>query len=179
MTGSGFAEYIPNRRPEGSALVGSVDVRLATSGDIDAIRDIDTIAGRTPADAVALAAAILDQARQVVIASVGGTAVGWGKTHFWTYADGQAPGGHYLGGVTVLPEMRRHGIARALTQTRLDWIWGRADSAWYIVNPSNRASIDLHRQWGFTQVAKAAKFHTTSFTGGVGILLQAKKPTEC
>jgi aminoglycoside 6'-N-acetyltransferase I len=155
-----------------------VDVRLAMIGDIDVIRDIDSKAGRAPADVDAIAAAIVDEARLVVVASVGGTIVGWGKTHFWSYADGQAPGGHYLGGVTVIPELRRHGIARALTQARLDWIWGRADSAWYIVNPSNRASIDLHRQWGFAEVARAAKFHTTSFTGGVGLLLQAKQPTE-
>ncbi|WP_343320448.1 hypothetical protein AAFM46_12870 [Arthrobacter sp. TMP15] len=74
--------------------------------------------------------------------------------------------------------MRRHGIARALTQARLDWSWERADSAWYIVDLSNRASIELHCQWGFAEVARAEKFHTTSFTGGVGLLLQAKQPTE-
>lgn len=178
MTGSGFAEYLPHQRPDGTLLAGPVDVRLATSGDIDAIRDIDTKAGRSPADVVAFAAAILDDNRMVVVASVDGSLVGWGKTHFWSFADGQAPGGHYLGGVTVLPEFRRHGIARALTQVRLDWIWARADSAWYIVNPTNQVSIDLHRQWGFAEVARAAKFHTTSFTGGVGLLLQAKQPPE-
>ncbi|WP_243399884.1 GNAT family N-acetyltransferase [Arthrobacter glacialis] len=157
-------------------LDGPVDVRLATSDDIVAIRDIDTKAGRSPADIAAIATAILDENRLVVVASADGNIVGWGKTHFWSYADGQAPGGHYLGGVTVLPEFRRHGIAKALSQVRLDWIWARANSAWYIVNPSNQASIDLHRQWGFAEVARAAKFHTTSFTGGVGLLLQAKQP---
>ncbi|WP_244517055.1 GNAT family N-acetyltransferase [Arthrobacter alpinus] len=159
-------------------LDGPVDVRMATSGDIHAIRDIDTKAGRSPADIAAMATAILDENRLVVVASADGNIVGWGKTHFWSYANGQAPGGHYLGGVTVLPEFRRHGIARALTQVRLNWIWARADSAWYIVNPSNQASIDLHREWGFAEVARAAKLHTTSFTGCVGLLLQAKRPLE-
>ncbi|MCY0906594.1 GNAT family N-acetyltransferase [Arthrobacter sp. H14-L1] len=177
MAGSGFAEY-RTQRPKGKVVTGPVDVRICTIGDIDAIRGIDIKAGRTPAAAEALAAAIQDDGRLVVVASVSGTIVGWGKTHFWSYSDGQAPGGHYLGGVTVVPELRRHGIARALTQARLDWIWGRTDSAWYIVNLSNRASIELHRQWGFVEVARAAKFHTTSFTGGVGLLLQAKQPTE-
>lgn len=175
MASSGFAEYSPNQRQDETVLDSTVDVRLATSGDIDAIRDIDSKAGRSPADVVALAAAILDENRLVVIASVDGSIVGWGKTHFWSYAEGRAPGGHYLGGVTVLPDFRRRGIARVLTQIRMDWIWARADSAWYIVNPSNRASIDLHRQWGFVEVARAAKFHTTSFTDGVGLLLQAKQ----
>lgn len=178
MTGSGFAEYSPNQRPDNKLLVGPVDVRLATSVDIDGIRGTDIKAGRSPADVAALDAAILDENRLVVVASIDGNIVGWGKTHFWSYADGQAPGGHYLGGVTVLPEFRRHGIARVLTQVRLDWIWARVDSAWYIVNPSNQASIDLHRQWGFAEVARAAKFHTTSFTGGVGLLLQAKHPQD-
>lgn len=176
MAGSGFAKYLPNGRSEGRALAGPVDVRAATRGDIAKMRDIDTAAGRTPAGADTLAAAILDEIRLVVVASVDGHIVGWGKTHFWPHADGEAPGGFYLGGVTVIPELRRHGIARALTQTRLDWIWGRADSAWYIVNPANRASVDLHRQWGFAEVARAATFHTTSFSGGVGLLLQAKRP---
>jgi len=178
MTGSRFAEYMPNRRPRDRELACPLDVRLAMIGDIDAIRDIDSKAGRAPAGVEAITAASVDEARLVVVAPVGGTIVGWGKAHFWSYADGKSPGGHYLGGVTVIPELRRHGTARALTQARLDWIWGRADSAWYIVNPSNRASIDLHRQWGFAEVARAAKFHTTSFTGGVGLLLQAKQPTE-
>lgn len=178
MTGSGFAEYLPNRRQDEAALGGPVDVRVATSGDIDAISEIDTKAGHSPADIAAMATAILDENRLVVVASTGCNVVGWGKTHFWSYADGQAPGGHYLGGVTVLPEFRRHGIARTLTQVRLNWIWARADSAWYIVNPSNQASIDLHREWGFAEVARAAKFHTTSFTGGVGLLLRAKRPLE-
>ncbi|WP_245933559.1 GNAT family N-acetyltransferase [Arthrobacter livingstonensis] len=155
-----------------------MEIRLATSGDIDAIRGIDAKAGRPPTEVSALATAILDDARLVVVASMDGTTVGWGKTHFWSYADGQASSGHYLGGVTVLPGLRRHGVARTLTQVRLDWIWGRADSAWYIVNPANKASIDLHRQWGFTEVARSAKFHTTSFTGGVGLLMQAKQPLD-
>lgn len=178
MTDSGFAEYLPNHRPSDAPLTGLVHVRPATSGDIDAIRDIDTKAGRSPTAVGALAAAILDDNRLVVVAFVDGSIVGWGKTHFWSYADEQAPKGHYLGGVTVVPKFRRHGIALALTQVRLDWIWTRADSAWYIVNPSNQASINLHRQWGFVEVARAAKFHTTSFAGGLGLLLKAKQPPK-
>jgi len=78
----------------------------------------------------------------------------------------------------VIPDLRRHGIARALTQVRLDWIWGQDKSTWYIVNPANQASIDLHHQWGFTEVASAEKFHTTTFTGGVGLLMRAKRPEK-
>lgn len=178
MAGSGFAEYTPGRQAVGPALPGPVEVRLAHRSDIKAICGIDLAAGRSPADVSALEMAIDDEARLVVVASVNSGIVGWGKTHFWAYADRQAPRGHYLGGVTVRLGVRRHGIARALTQARLDWIWERAESAWYVVNPANQVSIDLHRQWGFTEVARAARFHTTTFAGGVGMLLRANREPQ-
>lgn len=176
MAGSGFAEYAPHRVPGPMEPAGALEIRPAVDGDIVQMLETQAKADRALPGVDSLASAILDEARVVVVASVDRNIVGWGKTHFWAYADGQAPLGHYLGGVTVIPKLRRRGVATALTQARLDWIWERADSAWYVVNPSNRALIDLHRRWGFTEVARAAKFHTTNFTGGVGLLLLAKRP---
>lgn len=71
----------------------AVEARRVTSGDIAAIRGIDTAAGRPPADAGALAAAIVDENRLVVVASADGALAGWGKTHFWSFPDRQAPSG--------------------------------------------------------------------------------------
>lgn len=102
--------------------------------------------------------------------------MGWGKTHYWDKPDGAAPVGHYLGGIVIRPELRRRGLATALTQTRLDWIWARAGEAFYVVNASNLSSIELHRQWGFAEAARAPRCHTTGFTGGVGLLMRAVRP---
>jgi aminoglycoside 6'-N-acetyltransferase I len=176
VTDNGFADYSPQQKPEYAALTGRIQVTAARPHDIDAILEVEAKADRTSAEIGTMAAAINDEKQLVVVAFLEGGIVGWGKTHFWSYADGPAPVGHYLGGVTVIPDLRRRGVARALTQARLDWIWNRADTAWYVVNSANNASIDLHRRWGFTEIARAAQFHTTSFTGGVGLLLMAKRP---
>jgi hypothetical protein len=57
----------------------------------------------------AAAAAMSDPNRHVVVATVEGAVIGWGKTHYWDHDDGPALSGHYLGGVTVLPAWRRRG----------------------------------------------------------------------
>ncbi|KRF08638.1 GCN5 family acetyltransferase [Arthrobacter sp. Soil782] len=150
-------------------------VRPAVKNDILPILKLQVEADGSSIDAEALAPAIDDVTRLVVVAVLDGSVVGWGKTHFWHYADGPAPAGHYLGGVTVTPNLRRRGIGIALTQARLEWIWHRSMDAWYVVNPSNSASIELHRRWGFIEAARAPKFHTTEFTGGVGVLMRAKR----
>ena len=98
------------------------------------------------------------------------------KPHCWDYADGPALSGHYLGGVTVRPDFRRLGVASELTGARMAWIWERADHAWYVVNALNEASLALHRRWGFREVARGPGFHTVTFDGGEGVLLQAARP---
>ncbi|WP_284983553.1 GNAT family N-acetyltransferase [Arthrobacter sp. efr-133-TYG-118] len=158
----------------------TAEVRPAKRSEVADILDVEAQAARSLPDAARLAAAIDDDGRLVVVASAHGTSgagslLGWGKTHFWDHDDGAAPEGHYLGGVTVRPEHRRGGIGTALTQARLDWIWQRAPEAWYVVNASNVASIELHRRWGFVEVARASSFHTTTFDGGVGILMRARR----
>ncbi|MFC9771476.1 MULTISPECIES: GNAT family N-acetyltransferase [unclassified Pseudarthrobacter] len=151
-------------------------VRPAEEGDLPGILDTDRQSGRNPSTLASLAAALSDPNRLVVVAESGGEVVGWGKTHYWDYPDGPAPAGHYLGGVTVRPPQRRHGVGAALTAARLHWIWDRTPDAWYVVNAGNTASIGLHSAWGFVEVARAARFHTTTFDGGTGLLLRAHRP---
>jgi len=102
--------------------------------------------------------------------------VGWAKTHYWNYSDGPAPAGYYLGGITVARPFRRQGVAAALTEARLLWIWERADTAWYVVNSRNQASLTLHQHWGFEEVARGPGFHTVMFDGGEGLLLKVSRP---
>ncbi|MCX2748464.1 GNAT family N-acetyltransferase [Arthrobacter sp. MI7-26] len=174
MSGNSFSNCVP---PELRA-----EIRLAKRSDIAGILDIQAKAGLALPAADSLEEAIDDDTRLVVVAFVRGVSdlgelAGWGKTHFWDYDDGLAPKGHYLGGITVQPEHRRSGIGTALTQARLDWIWRRTSEAWYVVNASNLASIELHRRWGFVEVARAPSFHTTQFDGGAGALMRANRPT--
>ncbi|WP_309074154.1 GNAT family N-acetyltransferase [Paenarthrobacter sp.] len=164
-------------------------IRPASQADVPGIIAVDMAAVRTSQAlaerfAASLSAAVADHVRLVVVAeaqddaNVGGGAgvVGWAKTHHWDYDDGPALAGHYLGGVTVRPDFRRLGVAAELTAARMAWIWERADRAWFVVNVQNEASLALHRKWGFREVARGPRFHTVTFDGGEGVLLQAARP---
>ncbi|MFE4197881.1 GNAT family N-acetyltransferase [Paenarthrobacter sp. NPDC056912] len=155
---------------------GEVEIRTARLLDVPSIIFLECQTGRTQLDPLALEAAVKDENRHVAVAILGATVVGWGKTHYWDYSDGDAPSGHYLGGVSVLSSQRRRGVGSAITEARLQWIWSREPEAWYVVNAGNTPSIELHRRWHFTEVARGPQFHTTTFTGGVGLLMSAKRP---
>lgn len=174
-----FVNYEPDEKSLGDALApGQLVIRQAVVADIPRIVETNEQSGQDSVGLLPLAAAISDESRLVVVACVEGVIVGWAKTHFWAQADELAPAGHYLGGVSVKPEWRRRGIGIALTQARLAWIWERAAVACYVVNAANLASIDLHERWGFRTVETAAKFHTTEFLGGVGLLMRAVRPRQ-
>ena len=79
-------------------------------------------------------------------------------------------------GVVVEDRWRRHGIGRALTLARLDWIRERATDAWYFTNAQNQVSLDLHADLGFEEVTRAFTIPGTTFEGGVGVLCRATLP---
>jgi ribosomal protein S18 acetylase RimI-like enzyme len=85
-----------------------------------------------------------------------------------------APAGWYLSGVIVAPDYRRSGIGRRLTHARLTWIAERDHAAYYFSNARNRASIDLHRAFGFIELTRDFSFPGASFEGGIGILFRAE-----
>ena len=160
-------------------------IRPALERDVSGIVTVERAAGRVTTArekdfAAHIGAAIADPARLVLVAEwFGGpdaVLVGWAKTHHYDAGDGRAPGGHYLGGITVLPDFRRRGLAAALTSDRLEWIWERADTAWYVVNARNGPSLALHQRWGFREVARGSTFHAVTFDGGEGVLLAAARP---
>lgn len=154
----------------------AVVVREAGCDDIRAIMDLNARAKRPGGTRASYLAVVEDAQRLLIVACSGTGVVGWAKTHWWGHADGPAPAGHYLGGVTVDPDWRRRGIGTMLTTFRLGWIWERAVEAWYVVNATNVASMAMHREFGFTEISRAAAFHTTTFEGGNGLLMQAQRP---
>ena len=151
----------------------TIALRTARLADVSGIVVVQAAAGRPSIDPAPFEAAIRDPLRLITVALMDDRIVGWGKTHLWESADGVAPTGHYLGGVTVGPSSRRLGIGAALTDARLHWIWARAEAAYYFTNAQNLASIELHRSRGFAEIARASEVHGTVFDGGVGILFRA------
>lgn len=174
MVFNGFVDFENQDMPKDAGV--AVEVRPAGLLDVATMISIERQSGWNPLSLSAMKATVIDSGKHVVVASIGGSVIGWGKTHHWDYSDGPAPSGHYLGGETVLPAWRRCGVGAALTEARLRWIWHRVAEAWYVVNAGNLASIKLHRRWNFTEVARGPKFHTTAFTGGLGILMRARRP---
>lgn len=153
-----------------------VVIRPANYDDIRAITDLNARAKRPGGTRASYLAVVEDAQRLLVVACSGTEVIGWAKTHWWEHADGPAPAGHYLGGVTVDPAWRRRGVGTMLTTFRLRWIWERDVEAWYVVNATNVASMAMHREFGFTEISEAAAFHTTTFEGGNGFLMHAHRP---
>jgi ribosomal protein S18 acetylase RimI-like enzyme len=90
-----------------------------------------------------------------------------------------APAGWYLSGVIVVPEYRRRGIGRHLTEARLDWIAQRDQWAYYFSNAQNRVSIELHQQFGFVELTRDFTYPGVMFEGGIGVLFRAELSRTC
>ncbi|MFH1501636.1 MAG: GNAT family N-acetyltransferase [Candidatus Eisenbacteria bacterium] len=112
----------------------------------------------------------------VLVALVGSEVVGFGKAKLIALPDdvnaGIAPEGWYLTGVVVDPAHRRRGVGRRLTRERLKLLASRSDTAYYFANARNGASIALHREFGFVEVARGPLIMGETFEGGEGVLLR-------
>lgn len=149
-------------------------VRRAEPADLDAINAVAAAAGRPRWRALALAPV----SDRYTVVALSGPTLGAARTHFYAGPDGAAPGGNYLGGVVVHPAARRRGAGHALTATRLAWIWERSEAAYYIANAGNAASIAMHEGFGFRQIADGPSFHGVTFSGGRGIVFEARRPAS-
>jgi aminoglycoside 6'-N-acetyltransferase I len=110
--------------------------------------------------------------RIALVAVLDGEVVGAAKTHFHGEADGEAPAGHYLGGVVVAPGCRRRGVGSTLTRLRLDWISARASRVYYFTDEENVPSITMHEALGFQLVGPFAAIRgVTADVPGSSLLL--------
>jgi GNAT superfamily N-acetyltransferase len=116
------------------------------------------------------------------VATLGGRVVGHARAAWFTPpADSPAdvaPEGWYLAGVIVDPAFRGRGVGDALTRARLDWVDGRGGATYYFANARNRVTIDLHAKLGFVERTRRFTYPGVSFTGGVGILFERRRPSE-
>ena len=109
-------------------------IRAASDDDAATLADLESTVRHTTSSPDAMAAAIADPHRHVVVAVADDEVVGWAKTHWWDWSDGPAEAGQYLGGLTVDPRWRGRGAARTLTGLRLRGVVRPAACARDVVN---------------------------------------------
>ena len=155
----------PPYEPDKHGRATHVDVRAATTDDIEAIARIDEAHGKGSVETlvpriVASFERIArgEERRYNCIASVKGEVVGYGSCRFraWseTHEGSGLPDGWYLSGLQVLLSHRRRGIGRALTEHRIRWLSERTDVVYYNADEVNGPSIHLHEALGFVEVAR-------------------------
>ncbi len=155
----------PPYEPDKHGLATQVDVRAATTDDIEAIARIDQARGIGSVESLLprILASFQSIARGEVrwhnfVASVKGEVVGYAicRYHAWSEKNGDSalPEGWYLAGLSVLPSHRRRGVGRALTAHRISWVSERIDVVYYTVAEANGPSIELHEALGFVEVAR-------------------------
>lgn len=141
---------------------GSYRIRLATAADIPAMLEFQTPAGSDPEatrERLAHDFAVRVPAGEtfLVLAEVAEGVVGVARASRverpFSGPD-RIPTGWYLLGVKVADGWRRLGVGRALTKRRLEWLDKRTGVVFYTTVAGNRASIALHRSFGFEQVAE-------------------------
>lgn len=166
-----FAPFDPHTR----GTAAEVTVRVADESDLPRCADLACRrnGGEPEVWYSRLAVDQADPERLLVVAEIDGAVVGHacaGWQHFDPQLAHNVKDGWYLTGVIVEPEHRRRGVARNLVQARLDWLSTRADRAWYFASAQNEASLELHREFGFSEVTRTFEVPGVTFTGGVGVL---------
>jgi ribosomal protein S18 acetylase RimI-like enzyme len=96
-----------------------------------------------------------DPHRQFFVGSYGEEIVGYGHAVRHTRpidaSSDSSPSGYFLSGLLVAPEYRRHGIGRLLTVARLQALKRVTKTVFYLAEPDNAATIQLHTHLGFVE----------------------------
>lgn len=178
-----FSAYEPGG-PRGAPL--EVELRAARAADAEALTALVVEReGRAPAEVRRgfereTGEAFAHERHRLFVAEHAGRAVAFARSRRWEADELGLPGprrppaGWYLSGVVVRPDLRRRGIARALTALRIEDLRGEAAGLLYFVNARNRASIDLHAAFGFEELTRDFEIPGISFEGGEGILFRLR-----
>jgi ribosomal protein S18 acetylase RimI-like enzyme len=175
--------YLPEYTPDAhGAPLADVVVRLATDADLPACAALLTLRdGGTLGDWLDRLRFHLAAGEQLFVADLFGVVVGYARLSWQspvTNGGRNLPEGHYLSGMIVDPRYRRRGIGRGLTRARIAWSRARGERAFFVVNATNRASMDLHREVGFRELTRDFDFPGITFTGGDGVLFGADASGE-
>ncbi len=106
--------------------------------------------------------------------------IGYGRTEVLTTDNNpyettrSLPVGWYLRGIVVHPSVRRQGIARELTVTRLKWLSQRTSVVFCFLDAEEKASVPLYLSLGFTEVSRDWDFR--DLRDDRGVLLQRTEP---
>jgi len=174
-----IAEYTPDNH--GRPLPG-VQVRPAVMEDLPACAVL--LASRDGGTASSWLSRLriwLEAGQLLFVAVHQGKVVGYARLAWQTpeaIGGRNVPGGYYLSGIIVAPEFRRRGIGRALTKARCAWARDRGRRTYFVVNATNHASMDLHREIGFRELTRDFDFPGVTFTGGEGVLFGADASGE-
>lgn len=171
---SEFAAFDPGARGQ---AVDALEVRGLTRRDVAACARlaVERAGGTTTSHVAAFTHLLDDEHSLVLVAEHEGDVVGYGRATWLTPSTGGgrgAPDGWYLTGVVVQPRWRRRSIGRQLTTARLDLCGRITDTVWYFASVRNQASINMHRELGFTFVTDDFVIPGVTFTGGKGGLFQ-------
>jgi ribosomal protein S18 acetylase RimI-like enzyme len=102
--------------------------------------------------------------RRFFVAESNGAIVGYGHSVRHERAldarPDASPSGYFLSGLLVAPNRRRDGIGTRLTLARLEVLRNLTDVIYYMAEPSNEASINLHRRLGFVEVRPVIRDET-------------------
>ncbi|MBS1907485.1 MAG: GNAT family N-acetyltransferase [Actinobacteria bacterium] len=172
-----FVDYEPNVHSARSDE--SVKIRPVESADADGLAAAMAVRGGTAEEYRDRALRLINRLDVLLIAETDGVPVGWcGIQKFSIHPDAEPE--WLIAGLTVVPELRRRGIAARLLGGVLDATAGSApnEPIFSVINARNLASIDLHQQLGFSEVGRAATFARIDFTGGEGILLRCSRSPD-
>lgn len=177
-----FAEYSPAK-----ALVHAepprmdLEVRPAREGDLAAIaalaadRNGTSIAEERGRYQEIFARVARGEQRIMLVSACAGEILGYATAAFHhtpsCAPSNAAPTGWYLTGLIVAPHQRRRGVGAHLTSARLGQI-GAGTKVYYFANARNRATIDLHAQFGFRERTRDFCYPGVTFQGGCGILFE-------
>lgn len=168
---SDFAVYAPGVQQ--SAVDGAFTIRPAGTADVDALAAVMAVRGGTPEGHADHARKMIERLDVLLIAENDERAVAWCGTQKVIICPGTDPE-WLIAGLTVVPEVRRKGIAARLLRQVLRDVGQRAsgESVFSVINARNLASIDLHLKLGFVEVGRSASYAGIEFTGGEGVLLR-------
>jgi L-amino acid N-acyltransferase YncA len=170
-----FAPFEPHVRGRQDP---DVTIRVATRADAVSVTTAASCRGPLPVGFAGHVAAWADDpARRLVVGELDGVVVGWGMVAPWTNHD-DAPHGHFVSALTVVPETRRRGVAARMLADLCSWTWTRDNVLWSVVNARNAASLAVHVGHGFAEVGRGAAYAGITFEGGEGVLLRASSPEE-